>query len=195
MFQAGQGVALDLVDQAGATPGWVRVRHRDGTGGFVRLREIWGVVKITVIGAGAWGTALAIALPARHEIPLWSRDPAQRAALARTRRSAYLDAVPLPAPVTIATDLPGSLARAALALVVTPTAGIREAVRAVRAARADLPIVWACKGFEQRLRATAAPDRRRGSRRGGTLRRAVRPELRARGRARATDRADPRLTR
>lgn len=106
-------------------------------------------MKITIIGAGAWGTALAIALQARHEISLWSRDPAQRAALASTRRSAYLDAVPLPAPVTIATDLPGSLARAALALVVTPTAGIREAVRAVRAARADLPIVWACKGFER----------------------------------------------
>lgn len=43
VFKAAQGVAMDLVDSGGATPGWVRVRHRDGTGGFVRLREIWGV--------------------------------------------------------------------------------------------------------------------------------------------------------
>lgn len=43
VFQAGQGVALDLADQAGTTPGWVRIRHRDGTGGFVHIREIWGV--------------------------------------------------------------------------------------------------------------------------------------------------------
>lgn len=39
-FQARQGVVLDLVD-AGA-PGWLRVRHRDGAVGFVRLREVWG---------------------------------------------------------------------------------------------------------------------------------------------------------
>jgi SH3-like domain-containing protein len=41
-FQVAQGVVLELLDQAGAQPGWVRVRHRDGTLGFIRLREIWG---------------------------------------------------------------------------------------------------------------------------------------------------------
>ncbi|MSQ19564.1 MAG: hypothetical protein EXR39_08380 [Betaproteobacteria bacterium] len=39
-FQAVQGVVLDIVDSN--SPGWVRVRHRDGATGFVRLREVWG---------------------------------------------------------------------------------------------------------------------------------------------------------
>jgi len=39
-FQATQGVVLDVLD--GNTPGWLRVRHRDGSSGFVRLREVWG---------------------------------------------------------------------------------------------------------------------------------------------------------
>ncbi len=39
-FQAVQGVVLDIVDMN--SPGWVRVRHRDGSTGFVRLREVWG---------------------------------------------------------------------------------------------------------------------------------------------------------
>ena len=42
-FQVSQGVALEFIEQTGAQPGWVRVRHRDGTVGFVRLREVWGV--------------------------------------------------------------------------------------------------------------------------------------------------------
>lgn len=106
-------------------------------------------MRITIIGAGAWGTALAIAYAAPHEVALWARDAGQRAALASTRRSRYLDAVELPASVAIADDLGAALAASDLALVATPTVGLREAVRAVRAARGDLPIVWACKGFEQ----------------------------------------------
>ncbi len=39
-FQAANGVVLDVVDAN--SPGWIRVRHRDGSTGFVRLREIWG---------------------------------------------------------------------------------------------------------------------------------------------------------
>ncbi|MEO7402307.1 MAG: SH3 domain-containing protein [Burkholderiales bacterium] len=42
LFQAAQGVALEFSDQSGVQPGWVRVRHRDGALGFIRLREIWG---------------------------------------------------------------------------------------------------------------------------------------------------------
>lgn len=41
VFQAQSGVVLDLVE-AGAT-GWVRVRHRDGAAGFVRIGQVWGV--------------------------------------------------------------------------------------------------------------------------------------------------------
>jgi SH3-like domain-containing protein len=40
-FQAQQGVVFELVE-AGAT-GWVRVRHADGSGGFVRIGQVWGL--------------------------------------------------------------------------------------------------------------------------------------------------------
>lgn len=39
-FQVAQGVVLDVVDTN--APGWLRVRHRDGASGYVRLREVWG---------------------------------------------------------------------------------------------------------------------------------------------------------
>ena len=39
-FQVAQGVILDVVDTN--APGWLRVRHRDGASGYVRLREVWG---------------------------------------------------------------------------------------------------------------------------------------------------------
>jgi SH3 domain protein len=43
LFQVAQGVVLEFHEQTGAQPGWIRVRHRDGTAGFIRIREIWGV--------------------------------------------------------------------------------------------------------------------------------------------------------
>lgn len=106
-------------------------------------------MKLAVLGAGAWGTALAISLAREHEIALWARDDAQRQSLRATRRGRYLPEVALPAEVLVAADLAEALRSADLALVATPTAGLRETVAQLCALRADLPLVWACKGFEQ----------------------------------------------
>jgi glycerol-3-phosphate dehydrogenase (NAD(P)+) len=61
-------------------------------------------MRVAVLGAGAWGLALAIALERAHEVTLWTRDPAQVEALARTRQSAYLPGFPLPAAVRLEAD-------------------------------------------------------------------------------------------
>ena len=106
-------------------------------------------MNVTILGAGAWGTALAIALAERHAITLWARDPAQRAALATDRLSRYLREVPLPSSVTVADDVGDAIRAADIVLVATPTAGLRAAVALVRDAGKRLPVVWACKGFEQ----------------------------------------------
>jgi glycerol-3-phosphate dehydrogenase (NAD(P)+) len=106
-------------------------------------------VNLAVLGAGAWGTALATSFAPHHAVALWARDADQRAALAHDRRSRYLPEITLPASIAIADDLDAALARAEVALVVTPTAGLREAVQRVHRAAPALPIVWACKGFEQ----------------------------------------------
>jgi glycerol-3-phosphate dehydrogenase (NAD(P)+) len=105
-------------------------------------------MKITILGAGAWGTALGIALAGRHAVTLWARNAAQRAALAADRRSRYLSEVPIPAAVAVADDALAALRACDLVLVATPTAGLRAAAALVRDAAARAPLVWACKGFE-----------------------------------------------
>ena len=109
-------------------------------------------MKIAVLGAGAWGTALAISFSAQHRVALWTRDAAQRDTLRASRASRYLPQVPLPDAVEVAESVAGAVEGADLALVVTPTAGLRDAAAAVAAAvsetRRRLPLVWACKGFE-----------------------------------------------
>jgi glycerol-3-phosphate dehydrogenase (NAD(P)+) len=106
-------------------------------------------MRIAVLGAGAWGTALAIGLAERHSIVLWTRDAAQRSELRRERRSRYLPEVPLAADIAIADDAAIALDASDLALVATPTAGLRATLVLVRNARKALSVVWACKGFEQ----------------------------------------------
>ena len=107
-------------------------------------------MNIAILGASAWGTALAIALSARHAVRLWARDPVQARALDGSRCNArYLPEVALPAPVGVTGSLEHALDGATLALVVTPTAGLRETLRALRRTGPGLPVIWACKGFER----------------------------------------------
>jgi glycerol-3-phosphate dehydrogenase (NAD(P)+) len=106
------------------------------------------VAALAVLGAGAWGTALAAALSARHEVVLWARDGAQAAALAQARRNArYLPEIALPEALRIEPALDGAVAGAELLVVATPVAGLRATAQAVRGR--GLPLVWLCKGFEQ----------------------------------------------
>ena len=100
------------------------------------------MTRIAVLGAGAWGTAIAAVLSARLEVTLWARDAAQAAAMARTRRNErYLPQVEIPAAVKVTGDLPD----ADLLLAATPVAGLREVFQKMGKAA---PLVWLCKGFE-----------------------------------------------
>jgi len=106
-------------------------------------------MNIAILGAGAWGTALAIALCARHGVTLWARDPVLAGAIDSTRCNArYLPEVALPAPIRVTGSLERALEAANLALVVTPTAGLRDTLRALCRFASGLPVVWACKGYE-----------------------------------------------
>lgn len=111
-------------------------------------------MKIAILGAGAWGTALGIALAGRHPTVLWARDAAQAAALASTRRNRkYLPEAVLPGSLSVTADFDAALAHAELAVIGTPVAGLRpivEALReAMRARGGTLPFIWLCKGFEE----------------------------------------------
>jgi glycerol-3-phosphate dehydrogenase (NAD(P)+) len=98
-----------------------------------------------VLGAGAWGTAIASVLSSRVEVALWARDPAQAESIARTRHNErYLPGIALPGSVVVTSSLSQALDRAALVLAATPVAGLREVLQKVAQ-----PLVWLCKGFEE----------------------------------------------
>lgn len=107
-------------------------------------------MNIAILGAGAWGTGLSIALGANHRIVLWARDAAQAVAMESGRRnSRYLPEVPLPRTVAVTSDLELALAKSDAILIATPTLALRGTLEEIRASRSDRPVIWACKGFEQ----------------------------------------------
>lgn len=104
-------------------------------------------MKIAVLGAGAWGTAIAASLSSRHELVLWGRDPGQCAAIAAARRNErYLPEVTLPAPLHIESGFEAALAAAELVLVATPTAALSDML--ARLAPLHQPVIWLCKGLD-----------------------------------------------
>jgi glycerol-3-phosphate dehydrogenase (NAD(P)+) len=106
-------------------------------------------MKLAVLGAGAWGTAVSISLATRHGVTLWARDRAAIAAMTASRVNAkYLPAAAIPLQIALTANLDAALADCELVLVATTTAGLRSALRALAAAAPTLPVVWLCKGFE-----------------------------------------------
>ncbi len=107
------------------------------------------VMDIRVMGAGAWGTALAInAARQGHSVTLWARDAAQADAMRRERRnSRYLAAADFPPDLQVSSGpWADATAGADLVVVGTPMAGLRAALLQLRGTAA--PVAWLCKGFE-----------------------------------------------
>lgn len=105
------------------------------------------MTKVAVLGAGAWGTAIAAALAGRLDVALWARDPAQAEALSRTRRnSRYLPGIEIPSSVATTSDLSSALFQSHLVLAATPVAGLRHVAGEIPSTSA---LVWLCKGFEE----------------------------------------------
>jgi glycerol-3-phosphate dehydrogenase (NAD(P)+) len=105
-------------------------------------------MRLTLLGAGAWGTALAVQAAPRHEVLLWARDPAQAQRMREERRNArYLPDVALPPSLEIGGDLHAALAhgREGLIVIATPMSALAQMLRAVPD---DAGVLWLCKGFE-----------------------------------------------
>jgi glycerol-3-phosphate dehydrogenase (NAD(P)+) len=106
-------------------------------------------MRIAVLGAGAWGTALAVNASARHEVMLWGREGTQLQRMREQRRNyRYLPEIALPAQLALTAQRDEALAFAhdGLLIVATPMAALREQLAALPPLQ---PVLWLCKGFEQ----------------------------------------------
>jgi glycerol-3-phosphate dehydrogenase (NAD(P)+) len=111
-------------------------------------------MKIIVLGAGAWGTAVAASAAARHEVTLWARDPDQAALLDSQRENRrYLPGIALPDTLGLSALPAERVARLVaghdLVIIATPMAGLRPMLSRLRAHTG--PVAWLCKGFEAPL--------------------------------------------
>ena len=107
--------------------------------------------KITILGAGAWGTAVAMALAGRHDVLLWGRNGEAMAAMAASGENSYLPGFPLPPQLRISADFDAAVAHAAgehgLLIAACPVAGLRPMLQQLKN-KAIGNLVWLCKGFE-----------------------------------------------
>lgn len=105
-------------------------------------------MRVAVLGAGAWGTALAVAAAHRHDVLLWARDAAQAEAMGAARcNTRYLPDAPWPDALRVTADLGAAVAhgRAGLIIIGTPMSALRSTLARLDSACRAL---WLCKGFE-----------------------------------------------
>jgi glycerol-3-phosphate dehydrogenase (NAD(P)+) len=107
--------------------------------------------RVSVLGAGAWGTAVAIALARRHDVVLWGRNTAAMQEMAAARDNlAYLRGHSFPDGLSVETDFDAAVRHAGadgLLIAASPVAGLRPLLLQLQG-RAIPNIVWLCKGFE-----------------------------------------------
>jgi len=106
---------------------------------------------ITVLGAGSWGTALAMLLARNgHTVRLWDRDAAHIHTLVEQHvNPRYLPGITLPKNLQPVDDLQATLPDSDYVLVVVPSAGFRDVLQKTRACLdSGFNLVWASKGLE-----------------------------------------------
>lgn len=123
-------------------------------------------MKIVILGAGAWGTALAISAAGNtvghapggqrgesHQVTLWGRDEALVALMQSTRANTrYLPGAILPDGLRFAggdNALPDAIRDHDLIIIATPVSGVRDMLQ--RLAQSAVPVAWLSKGFESPL--------------------------------------------
>jgi len=108
-------------------------------------------MNVTVLGAGAWGTALAVHASALHATRLWARNAAQAAQMRSLRRNPrYLPGIALPPALQITSDFGAAVrhARGGLVVIATPMAGLDEMLRRLPGG-GEAGVLWLCKGFQE----------------------------------------------
>ncbi|MEQ9561796.1 MAG: NAD(P)H-dependent glycerol-3-phosphate dehydrogenase [Woeseiaceae bacterium] len=106
---------------------------------------------VAVVGAGSWGTALALQFArSGREVRLWGRDRAEMARMAAARENRkYLPGIPFPENLLVEVELATCIRSATDILISVPSHGLRETLLQIKPMlAADARICWATKGFE-----------------------------------------------
>jgi glycerol-3-phosphate dehydrogenase (NAD(P)+) len=105
---------------------------------------------VAIVGAGAWGTALAVHLAgvaAPPALRLWARDPVAARTIATSREnSRYLPGIAIAAEIDVVSELARAIAGASLVIVATPIGALTGIVQALRM-QTKAPLAWLGKGF------------------------------------------------
>lgn len=119
-------------------------------------------MNILVIGAGAWGTALAASAAraqGRHQVTLWARDAARVQAMQAERSNArYLPGIAFPEGLRVQGGSDAALAQALIGqdiiIIATPVSAVRAMLQ--RLQHVSVPVAWLSKGFEAPIASTAS---------------------------------------
>ncbi|NBO43884.1 MAG: hypothetical protein EBU87_04315 [Betaproteobacteria bacterium] len=110
-------------------------------------------MRVAVVGAGAWGSALSIHMARQHETLLWARDPQQAQCMQADRENRrYLPGIHFPSSLQVTSSLEHALDGCSLWVIACPMAGLRDCLRRMLPLRAiaQWPVVlWLCKGIER----------------------------------------------
>ncbi len=105
-------------------------------------------MNVTILGAGAWGTALAISAARRQaQVVLWARDASQAHQMQQQRcNERYLSGLAFPPALSVTSDWQAAIDHADLIVVGTPMAALADMLAQVPH---ELPLLWLCKGFDK----------------------------------------------
>jgi len=102
-----------------------------------------------VLGAGAWGTALAMHIGRQHQVTLWARNSGHVSGMRKARANPlYLGDFPFCDNLQVEDDLNAAIDDADLILSVVPTAGFRNILKDLKKLNFKQSIIWAHKGLE-----------------------------------------------
>lgn len=105
--------------------------------------------KIVVLGAGAWGTALAMHISQRHQVCLWARNSGHVSGMRKARSNPmYLGDFKFNENLHVEDNLAEALQGADIVLSVVPTAGFRPILKDLKKLNFKQPLIWAHKGLE-----------------------------------------------
>ena len=107
-------------------------------------------MKLLILGAGAWGTALAVQAGHRHQVTLWGRHAELVQSMSRDRvNQRYLPGCPFPDALNVSDRPFAELVPAAdLLLLAVPMASLRQLLIDISETASQVPVAWLCKGFE-----------------------------------------------